>query len=105
MPGGGKGIFEVHTFFLKYILENNDCLLDTCQGDSGGPLLMFNSNNVWEIVGITSYGYGCARVNYPGVYTRVAAYQSWINMTISRSSHHYLTFSTILIGLFISNLL
>lgn len=31
---------------------------DTCQGDSGGPLV-YNSNNRWNLVGITSYGFGC----------------------------------------------
>ncbi|CAF2753203.1 unnamed protein product [Rotaria sp. Silwood2] len=60
---------------------------DTCQGDSGGPLLMFTSNNVWEQVGITSSGIGCARANYPGIYTRVAAYQSWINITVNKANN------------------
>ncbi|CAF4781406.1 unnamed protein product, partial [Rotaria sp. Silwood2] len=32
---------------------------DTCQGDSGGPLMAF-VNNVWQLHGITSNGYGCA---------------------------------------------
>ncbi len=66
--------------------------LDTCQGDSGGPLLMFNSNKVWEQVGITSVGVGCARPNFPGIYTRVATYQSWINATMN-SAHQILTMS------------
>ncbi|CAF3458231.1 unnamed protein product [Rotaria sp. Silwood2] len=62
-------------------------LLDTCQGDSGGPLLMFTSNNVWEQVGITSSGIGCARANYPGIYTRVEAYRSWINITVNKANN------------------
>ncbi|CAF3488340.1 unnamed protein product [Rotaria socialis] len=60
---------------------------DTCQGDSGGPLLMFTSNNVWEQVGITSNGIGCAQRNLPGIYTRVAAFQSWINKTVNSANH------------------
>ena len=56
-------------------------LLDTCQGHSGGPLMMYTSSQQWVLVGVTSYGDGCARVNYAGVYTRVAAYQSWIATT------------------------
>ncbi|CAF1237001.1 unnamed protein product [Rotaria magnacalcarata] len=47
---------------------------DTCQGDSGGPLMMF-SNQRWYIVGITSYGNGCASPYYPGIYTRVSIYK------------------------------
>jgi trypsin len=44
---------------------------DTCQGDSGGPL--YTSDGIQ--VGITSFGYGCARVGYPGVYTRISNYE------------------------------
>ncbi|CAF1668866.1 unnamed protein product, partial [Adineta ricciae] len=44
---------------------------DTCQGDSGGPLMIFNeTTSTWHIAGITSYGYGCAQAENPGVYTR-----------------------------------
>ncbi|CAF0906363.1 unnamed protein product [Adineta ricciae] len=56
---------------------------DTCQGDSGGPLMMFTTSNQWVLVGLTSYGDGCARANAMGVYTRVAAYQDWIQQTTS----------------------
>ncbi len=43
--------------------------VDTCQGDSGGPLVVDG-----ELVGITSFGEGCARAGKYGVYTRVASY-------------------------------
>ncbi|CAF4190181.1 unnamed protein product, partial [Adineta steineri] len=58
---------------------------DTCQGDSGGPLMMFTTSNQWELVGVTSTGYGCAKAQAMGVYTRVAYYQSWINQTTSNA--------------------
>ncbi len=58
--------------------------IDTCQGDSGGPLMMFTSIQQWVLVGITSYGHGCAQAEYSGIYTRVVYYLDWIrSMNVS----------------------
>ncbi|CAG9134371.1 unnamed protein product [Plutella xylostella] len=47
---------------------------DACQGDSGGPLAL--SGNI--VVGVTSWGMGCAHEFYPGVNARVSKYIDWI---------------------------
>lgn len=50
---------------------------DTCFGDSGGPLTC-QQNGEKQLVGIVSFGRGCARPNYPGVYVRLTAVRDWI---------------------------
>ncbi|MEU1310120.1 serine protease [Streptomyces cinnamoneus] len=52
--------------------------VDTCQGDSGGPMFRKDDAGAWIQVGIVSWGQGCARPGYPGVYTEVSTFASAI---------------------------
>lgn len=47
---------------------------DACQGDSGGPAVWNN-----QLVGVVSWGIGCGRPGFPGVYAKVSSYITWIN--------------------------
>jgi hypothetical protein len=59
--------FDPNTMVCAY-----DGTHDTCQGDSGGPLMVSDAG-AFVLVGITSWGVGCADAGFPGVYSRVGA--------------------------------
>ena len=54
---------------------------DACQGDSGGPLFTPDSanNNSQTLVGVVSWGIGCAGVDALGIYAEVSLFKDWLN--------------------------
>ena len=62
---------------------------DACQGDSGGPLVVRNAANTkWLLIGATSWGYGCADVLYPGVWSKVSYVLDWIEANADTNSEN-----------------
>jgi len=55
---------------------------DSCSGDSGGPLFNCPVGGPCLQVGIVSWGIGCAKARYPGVYTRVTHMEGWIRRIV-----------------------
>ena len=58
---------------------------DSCEGDSGGPLV---DERMRKQVGIVSFGLGCARPNYPGIYTQVSFYVDWIARVMANNNYN-----------------
>ena len=56
------------------------------QGDSGGPLYARSEDGNITLVGVVSFGNGCARRSAPGVYVRISSYKNWLTRTIVNGS-------------------
>ncbi len=70
---GYDGILTRNMLCAGYMLGGQDA----CGGDSGGPLITYE-NDQQMLIGIVSFGIGCAEIGHPGVYTNVENYSDWI---------------------------
>jgi len=59
---------------------------DSCQGDSGGPFTVKSEEtNQHDLVGVVSWGDGCAADGMFGVYAEVAKLRDWIDAKIEEN--------------------
>lgn len=76
--GECRALYTLVSYIYKEMICAGEDGHDSCQGDSGGPLTSTDADGKTTLVGITSFGVGCARPRYPGVYTEVSYYSDWI---------------------------
>lgn len=80
-------------FYLNFLLRLCPKRFVSSQGDSGSPLVS-KQDSQWILAGVVSFGEGCALAKFPGVYTRVSRYQTWINSHITSNRPGFVTFSS-----------
>ena len=77
-----KPFFAVEINDKKLCARDLNNRIDTCQGDSGGPLVTKEAGGYYSLIGVVSWGFGCAQSNAPGVYARVNQELAWINQYV-----------------------
>lgn len=60
---------------MKFLFQRTQFV--TISGDSGGPLVAFIDGSP-RLIGIVSWGFGCAKPSYPGIYSRISAAHEWL---------------------------
>jgi len=73
-PGSGRR-FNLHP---SEICAGGQVGKDACTGDGGSPLVCQAQSGRWTVVGLVTWGVGCAS-DVPGVYARMSQFTSWIN--------------------------
>jgi len=91
---GALGTFWGQTFPDEQVCAGGESGKDGCQGDSGGPFV-HDRDEVFELIGVVSWGLGCARPGVYGIYTEVDHYLPWIASSIAQNENAEVTVDNI----------
>jgi len=67
---------------------------DACQGDSGGPLFIEQNADTVVVIGVVSWGFGCAGAQKPGVYASIKHEKGWIMKKTKWRGNHALWYKS-----------
>ncbi|XP_077024095.1 transmembrane protease serine 12 [Tamandua tetradactyla] len=83
----------------SFCAGDEDGVFDSCRGDSGGPLMCYiPEDGRYFVMGITSFGHGCGRKDFPGVYCGPAFYKKWLTDHFNKASGKGIFNINILLG-------
>jgi len=72
-----SGLGEQFSLHPSELCAGGEVGKDACTGDGGSPLVCQASSGRWTVVGLVTWGVGCAD-KIPGVYVKVSQYRDWI---------------------------
>ncbi|XP_013412845.1 uncharacterized protein LOC106175409 [Lingula anatina] len=74
-----------HMFCAGYARET---IGDACKGDSGGPFVVrHDDSGRWYLLGLVSWGEGCAQRGKYGFYVNVSSFYDWIQDILNFADH------------------
>merc|ERR1712008_360079 len=77
--GQSSGVGEQFSLDQSELCAGGEVGKDACTGDGGSPLVCQASSGRWTVVGLVTWGVGCAE-QLPGVYVRVSQFREWIDI-------------------------
>jgi len=73
-----RGVGDRFQLDASEICAGGEVGKDACTGDGGSPLVCQGKSGRWTVVGLVTWGVGCASET-PGVYARISHFRNWIN--------------------------